>query len=585
MLEIGSYLNNKYKILSVIGSGGMSVVYLALNERVNKTWAIKEVRKDGGNDAQVKRQNLVAEVDILKDLKHPHLPSIVDIVDTEDSFIMVMDYVEGESLEKIMKRTYDEKNFCSKPLSKENVLEWAKQLCDVLGYLHNREHPIIYRDMKPGNIMLRPDNSVALIDFGTAREYKESSIEDTTCLGSRGYAAPEQYGGKGQTDQRTDIFGLGMTMYHLLTGHSPAEPPYKVYPIGKWIPEYAGSGLENIVQKCTQEDPNARYQSCAELLYALDHVNEEDAAVRVIRERKWRSFVAACLVTLVGVGGMIGCRIGWQKQVEDGYTAFMDNARNAASVEEAVDYYTKAITMIPDAEQAYQEVVGLMDRDYELTSSEGQLITGALMHTEGGSKTSLDMLRDGDRQAYDKLAYRLGCDYYFCYEGADKRTKAASWFSKVLESKYLTAAQKRVATSLNKIGNYYESLSQSGGKYDFINQGSTYLDYWHDLVNITDGDLKAATGHNYAVLGLYKTLAVELYNCGPQFAKAGITEEQMREQLRKIRDGLKQLEAEMDAEGKVSDEDSDRAAMARLEENITAAESMIRSCFSGPENA
>lgn len=185
MLEIGSLVDGKYKILNVVGKGGMSVVYLAMNERANKQWAIKEVRKDGVQDFEVVKQNLIVETDILKNLNHPNLPSIIDVIDREDSFLIVMDYIEGKALSDVLKE------YGAQP--QEYVIEWAKQLCDVLGYLHSRVPPIIYRDMKPSNVMLKPDGNLTLIDFGTAREFKASKVEDTTCLGTRGYAAPEQY--------------------------------------------------------------------------------------------------------------------------------------------------------------------------------------------------------------------------------------------------------------------------------------------------------------------------------------------------------------------------------------------------------
>ena len=239
MLEIGSLLDGKYKILNEIGHGGMSVVYLALNERANKTWAVKEVRKDGGNDTTVVSQGLVAETEMLKKLNHPNLPSIVDVIDKDDSFIIVMDYIEGNSLQHLLD--------VEGPQHPEKVITWAKQLCDVLGYLHSRKPPIIYRDMKPANVMLRPNGEVTLIDFGTAREYKDTRNEDTTWLGTRGYAAPEQFGGRGQTDARTDIYTLGATMYHLITGYSPADTNFEVLPIGKFVPQLKGSGLEKII--------------------------------------------------------------------------------------------------------------------------------------------------------------------------------------------------------------------------------------------------------------------------------------------------------------------------------------------------
>lgn len=165
MLEIGSLVDGKYKILNEVGHGGMSIVYLAMNEKANKQWAIKEVRKDGVKDFEVVKQSLVAETDMLKKLNHPYLPDIVDVIEDDDRFLIVMDYIQGNSLSKAIEE-YG-------ALPQDDVIHWAKQLCDVLGYLHSQNPPIIYRDMKPANIMLKPDGNITLIDFGTAREFKE----------------------------------------------------------------------------------------------------------------------------------------------------------------------------------------------------------------------------------------------------------------------------------------------------------------------------------------------------------------------------------------------------------------------------
>ena len=167
MLEIGSLVDGKYKILNEVGRGGMSVVYLAMNEKANKQWAIKEVRKDGIRDFEVVKQGLIVETDMLKKLRHPSLPSIIDVIEDEDTFLIVMDYIEGNPLSSALEE------FGAQP--QELVISWAKQLCDVLGYLHSQNPPIIYRDMKPANVMLKPDGNVTLIDFGTAREFKEKN--------------------------------------------------------------------------------------------------------------------------------------------------------------------------------------------------------------------------------------------------------------------------------------------------------------------------------------------------------------------------------------------------------------------------
>ena len=139
MLEIGSVIDGKYKILNQIGKGGMSVVYLALNERANKTWAIKEVRKDGVQDFATVKQGLIAETDTLKRLNHKYLPSIIDVIDDEDTFLIVMDYIEGKSLNKVLKESMEQTGL---PIGIEDVLSWGIQLCDVLNYLHTRENII-----------------------------------------------------------------------------------------------------------------------------------------------------------------------------------------------------------------------------------------------------------------------------------------------------------------------------------------------------------------------------------------------------------------------------------------------------------
>ena len=126
MLEVGSLVDGKYKILSKVVQGGMSVVWMAINEKANKTWAVKEVRKDGVLEFEAVKQGLVAETDILKKLNHKNLPSIIDVIDTDDSFIIIMDYIEGNSLNKALEE------YGAQP--QEYVIEWAKQLCDVLGY-------------------------------------------------------------------------------------------------------------------------------------------------------------------------------------------------------------------------------------------------------------------------------------------------------------------------------------------------------------------------------------------------------------------------------------------------------------------
>ena len=234
--EIGTFLEGKYEILKLIGRGGMSKVYLAMDKNLNKQWAVKEIQKRGTREeSKIFIQSALAEANLMKKLDHPCLPRIVDIIEREEVIYVVMDYIEGEPLNRVLDKEGAQEQ--------EKVIRWAKDLCGALNYLHHQTPPIIYRDMKPANIMLQPNGNVKLIDFGIAREFKDGNIEDTTSLGTKGYAAPEQFGGRGQTDPRTDIYCLGVTLYHLLTGKNPTEPPYKIYPIRHWNEQLSGGLL------------------------------------------------------------------------------------------------------------------------------------------------------------------------------------------------------------------------------------------------------------------------------------------------------------------------------------------------------
>lgn len=261
----GSYLLDHYRIQKVIGRGGMSTVYLATDEFCNRQVAVKVAEKGNRLDFGSVVHALNAEVGIMKRLVHPFLPRIYDVIEKPETMIIIMDLIEGQSAKSILEE------YGAMP--EEKVIKIGRQLCEVLQYLHQMSPPIIYRDMKPANVMVRSNGDVMLIDFGTARYFKEGKLADTISLGTLGYAAPEQFGGMGQTDARTDIYGLGVTLYHLITDMNPSEPPYEIKPIREINPALS-KALEYIIVKATQRDPNERYQSVGEMLYDLNNLNK-----------------------------------------------------------------------------------------------------------------------------------------------------------------------------------------------------------------------------------------------------------------------------------------------------------------------
>ena len=259
---LGTVVGGKYSVIKLIGRGGFYSTYIVQDIKSNKRWAMKLCDKTNRNYSPAIRENILQEPHIMMKLNHPAIPKVVDIGENDESIFIVREYIEGVTLESVVRE-------CGAQ-SADKVIKWSKELCDMLSYLHNLKPPHIYRDMKPANVILMPDNHLKVVDFGIVRIYDLMKNRDTCWLGTKGYAAPEQYGGCQQTDARTDIFGLGMTMHHLVTGVDPKQPPYETKPICQINPDLP-KGLEYIISKCIQPNPDDRYQNCDELMDDLNN--------------------------------------------------------------------------------------------------------------------------------------------------------------------------------------------------------------------------------------------------------------------------------------------------------------------------
>lgn len=215
-------LNNRYQLDRLIGQGGMGAVYRAIDTTFNnRTVAIKEMSRAGLPPARVQEaeESFQRESSLLTGLLHPNLPRIYDNFTEDERSYLVMDFIEGQTLDDYLAQL----GGGSLPL--EQALKWGEELCDVLSYLHEHQPPIIFRDLKPSNVMIDKRGHIFLIDFGIARIFKPGKQHDTVALGSPGYAAPEQYG-KAQSTPRSDIYSLGAVLHFLLTGVDPSEQPF-----------------------------------------------------------------------------------------------------------------------------------------------------------------------------------------------------------------------------------------------------------------------------------------------------------------------------------------------------------------------
>lgn len=312
MLTPGTILQGRYRIIRWLGGGGMGAVYLAADQRlVGRQVAVKQLVPDPGASpadvAQTERQ-FQAEAALLATLDHPNLPKVFDCFTEAGQSYLVMEYVNGETMEAILERT-------AGPLPESSVLAWAAQVCDVLSYLHGCQPPIIFRDLKPGNIMLDRQGAVKLIDFGIARIFKPGKQTDTLRMGTLGYAPPEQYAGQGQTDARSDLYSLGATLHHLLTGRDPAlYPPFSFNTVSmRSLNPAISTRTEGAVMKALAYNPADRFPSAADFKRTLlgTGASLQVPTVHVGSQRRFPVVVAVALLAIaVTVTGIVMVRSG-----------------------------------------------------------------------------------------------------------------------------------------------------------------------------------------------------------------------------------------------------------------------------------
>jgi serine/threonine protein kinase len=269
-LAPGQILNQRYRIIRLLGQGGFGAVYHAWDANLERTCAIKE-NLDTTEEAQ---RQFRREAVILANLSHPNLPHVSDhfIIPGQGQYL-VMDYVEGNDLRQMLERS-------AGPLPESQVLDWIGQVCDAIFYLHSQQPPVIHRDIKPANIKITPQGKAVLVDFGIAKIYDPSKH---TTIGAKavtpGYSPPEQYGGS-SSDARADIYALGATTYHLLTGQSPTESVNRL--AGRPLVEPRGFNpavspqTNYAVMRALDLDPARRYASAADFKTALRTIHAQE---------------------------------------------------------------------------------------------------------------------------------------------------------------------------------------------------------------------------------------------------------------------------------------------------------------------
>ncbi|MBR0396637.1 MAG: serine/threonine protein kinase [Eubacterium sp.] len=450
-MKAGSIAGKRYQIIREIGSGGMSVVYLARDLTLKQEWAVKVVRKGVTPQEIWKERQLLSEAMLMKRLDHPGFPRIVDLFEENECTCIVMDYIEGETLDVILNR--------DGPCTERQVTAWARQLCDILIYLHTMERPVFYCDLKPSNIICARTGRLYLIDFGIAAQEKmeggihgfaasrkvdggtpgcaasgkvdggtpgcaaSGKVDGGTpgCAasgkvdgGTPGFAAPEQLR-NGICDARTDIYSLGMTIYTLLTGLDPRSPAFHKMNREEVLqfPQsdvYCSAGIQEIVRRCTCRNPKERYRNGRELMRDLLQP-VRPAALKRRRDMRRRILSAAVIISVL----LLSAAAIFQRAVrefteEEIYAAKLDPAATQGA-EEKERSYLEAIDLQPDSSDGFLRLLGLYETEMDFKDRESR----QLLLQFHQCRTALS----ADPDMWNEILCRIGKLYFFRFQGGD----------------------------------------------------------------------------------------------------------------------------------------------------------------------
>ena len=313
MLYDNSIIDGTYQIVEEIGSGGMGVIYLAYHLRLQKNIVLKKIKNPYADISMLRN-----EVDILKSLHHPYLPQVYDFIEYEGDLYTVIDYIDGYDFNYYINNGY--------VFSESQLIKWLRQLCEVLHYLHSQTPQILHTDIKPGNIIITGSGDICLIDFGISL-YNTDVIKGL----SENYSSPEQYGnfiylqyGTGeyyQLDERTDIYSLGATFYHIMTGVRPDITNYELPAISQYELGYSDVFVD-IIGRSMEFDLNRRFRSASDMLKAIDNMKKHDSRYKKYLLIQAFSSLAAAVMIVSGVLMMIN---GYNQGVLTEYEAEYNN--------------------------------------------------------------------------------------------------------------------------------------------------------------------------------------------------------------------------------------------------------------------
>lgn len=529
----------KFQVLDVIKGGGMSKVYRVMDTRLNKIWCYKEIIN---NKANIDYQALLSEALIMRKLDNPSLPRVTEIFSTcspdnlddyDQRTGVIMDWVNGRCLQDIIKK--DGKV----PL--ELALQWGVQMCQIMEYLHSDtssgydlgdgnmstgHRPILYRDLKPLNVMIMDkDNTVTLLDFGISVELVNNSLTNDFPMGTAEYAAPEMFEKYAPFDLRSDIYTIGATMYHMITGIPPK--PYKMRGDMKPMKAYTTTvtdELEQIIQKAMAINPNDRYDTVYEMRMDLERtISLTPEKMEEYHRKIVISFSLFGLSIASGILAMIPFTM-IQNNKNANYEALISVAKSTKDPED----YKRAIADRPSVVNPYLGLIEAYEQDGIVTEDDVQTL-----------KDYLYPNRDKmvDQENYGKLCYTVGEMLWYYYDtngtGTRPEVQAITWFEEAKEAGY----EEKKSDVYVKIGKYWEMQSKSV-QLSGNQMGENLKSYWDNLLlakSFVEGD------EELLQYQAYSSLAECIYNYSYQLLQNGVSEEDMRNEVRELQAFVKQV--------------------------------------------
>lgn len=509
-LQVGdTVLGGKYEVIKIIHTSGMANVYMVEDENLNKQWCLKEIIKSEAGRNEIEYRSLIKEANIMKSLSHSSIPRIVSIDTEGDSIFIVMDFVDGISVKDWLVRRGS--------VEQTVAVAWMKQVCNVLLYLHTRKNPIFYRDMKPDNIMVQSDGNIKLLDFGISEIITKDNMVIKEALGTRGFAAPEQKVKGSPYDLRSDIFGVGRTMYYMLTGLNPSVIGEQNLRGIREVNPSVSIGLERVVNKCMEEDVNKRYQSIEEVLYDIQNYNKLDYSYR----KKIRRKVDTVLFLLVG-SVFITCMsvvpfMIQKSRASDEYNTLVEVAMQSGRVED----FKRAIEKNPVGVEPYLGYIDEIKSDGVFDKNEEKDILNYI------NPVLSDVKKERD---YPELAYEMGKLYWFYYDSDvdTNMTLSVKWFEDAKNGGYNVDE----STIMYDLGQFKKNISMSIAE---SSDSGMYKDYWDEL-------MKAKSYNSGEIVELQINTAIinAISSNAYRLRKDGVSLDELKSEVERVGDYLKE---------------------------------------------